>query len=337
MTGAAPAAVIGILSIFWSMEYVGVVCLLIGNQSMQNRLVEPMSGILPRMLDYARFVRDFFIMRRNRPYILGLVVTDICNLACKHCRVANLYHATMTFEEMKKHLQEQYANGVRYLYLEGGEPYLWRDGEYRLGDIVRLARRIGYFRVHVYTNGTVRLDGSPDFTWVSVDGIGDVFREIRGIPVDKVLEHVRRFDGRCGIVYTVNTVNCRHINEFLEYMDMEFPGIRVMFYFHTPYYGKDYLFLPESLRREAIETLVENKRKGMPVMNSVAGLRAMESGNYFHPTNLWRVIDSTGEYQCCRAFGNPEVCANCGYSTCAEIALARNWRPGPVFQLLRAY
>ena len=49
------------------------------------------------------------------------------------------------------------------------------------------------------------------------------------------------------------------------------------------------------------------------------------------------IIDSTGEYQCCRAIENPEVCEHCGYSTCAEIALARDWRPGSIRQLMRAY
>ena len=304
---------------------------------MSNQPLKRVAGTLLRILHHAHFAWDFFILRRNRPFILGLVITDICNLACKHCRVANIYHASMSFGEIERHLSEQYAKGVRYLYLEGGEPYLWRDQDHRLPDIVKLARQIGYFRIHVYTNGTVTLDESPDFTWVSIDGIGDIYREIRGISVDKPLEHMREFGGRYGIVYTVNTINYRHISQFLAYMKTEFPGIRVMFYFHTPYYGKDHLFLSAAQRREAIETLVRGKRVGMPVMNSSSGLRAMGSGNYFHPTNLWRVIDSSGEYQCCRAIGNPEVCANCGYSTCAEIALARDWRPGPILQLIRAY
>lgn len=290
-----------------------------------------------RAFTHARFIWDFFIARHHRPYILGLVITDVCNLACKHCRVANVYHRSMKMEEVRTHLVEQYDQGIRYLYLEGGEPYLWRDGPHHLGNIVKLAKQIGYLRVHVYTNGTVRLDGSPDFTWVSVDGLGDIFQSIRGIPVDPVLDHIRGYQGRCGIVYTVNTINYRHTSEFLEYCQRELPGIRVMFYFHTPYYGIDYLFLSREQRHEAIKNLLAYKRKGLPVMNSVAGLKAMASGNYLHPTNLWRVIDSTGGYQCCRAIGNPDVCENCGYSTCAEIALARDWRVGPILQLMGAY
>lgn len=290
-----------------------------------------------RTLDYARFIWDFFIARHHRPYILGLVITDICNLACKHCRVANTYHRSMTMDEVKTHLVEQHKQGIRYLYLEGGEPYLWRDGTRRLRDIVTLARQIGYFRVHVYTNGTVPFDSSPDFTWVSVDGLDDVYQALRGIPVGPVLERIRAYRGRCGIVYTVNTINYQHTREFLEYSQKELPGVRTMFYFHTPYYGIDYLFLSPEQRREVIDDLLGHKRHGLPVMNSVKGLNAMASGEYLHPTKLWRVIDGTGEYQCCRAIDNPDVCANCGYSTCAEIVLARNWQVGPILLLMNAY
>jgi MoaA/NifB/PqqE/SkfB family radical SAM enzyme len=243
----------------------------------------------------------------------------------------------MSFDEIRHHLTDQYEQGVRHLYLEGGEPYLWRDGDYCLDDIVELARKIGYFRVHVYTNGTTRLTASPDFTWVSVDGLGEIYKSIRGIPIEGVLAHLRQYQGHCGIVYTVNTINYRYIVEFLEYIHSDFPGILVMFYFHTPYYGIDELFLSQAQRFEAVETLSRSKKEGLPVMNSHAGLQAMASGDYFHPNNLWHVIDSTGEYQCCRAYGNPEVCDNCGYSTCAEIALARNWRIGPIIQVMRSY
>lgn len=304
---------------------------------MHNPVTETGPGRLKRVLDYSRFVRDFFILRRNRPYVLGLVVTDICNLACRHCRVANVYHVSMKFSEVRSHLLDQYAQGVRYLYLEGGEPYLWRDGDHRLADIVNLAKQLGYYRVHVYTNGTLSLSEAPDFTWVSVDGIGDIFTRIRGIPLDRVLAHICEHRGKHGIVFTVNTINYRHIPVFLDFVKEQLPGVRVMFYFHTPYYGFDELFLSQVQRSEAVSALIDSKREGLPVMNSRAGLVAMKNGHYFHPTNLWRVIDSTGEYQCCRAIGNPEVCANCGYSTCAEIALARDWNPGPILQLMRAY
>jgi MoaA/NifB/PqqE/SkfB family radical SAM enzyme len=287
--------------------------------------------------EYVRFGMAFFVLRQDKPYVLGLVTNDTCNLHCVHCHVANVDHVNMPYFQIQTILTQNYKKGVRFLYLEGGEPYLWRDGDYRLKDVVRLAHEIGYLRVHIYTNGTVKMDAAPDYTWISIDGLGDVYRTIRGISLEHVLNNIRTYKGRWGIVYTVNTINYRHIGEFLTFIHRELPGIRVMFYFHTPYYGIDSLLLSKVQRVEAINMIFESKRAKLPVMNSFAGLKAMASGEYLHPTNLWRVIDSTGEYQCCRAFGNPDVCENCGYSTCAEITLARNWRMGPISKLMRAY
>jgi MoaA/NifB/PqqE/SkfB family radical SAM enzyme len=288
-------------------------------------------------VDSVKFGLEFFVLRRDRPYILGLALTDICNLHCRHCRVANIYRSSMTIGEIEGHLRQYHGRGARFLYLEGGEPYLWRDGKHRLADVVQLARQIGYLRVHIYTNGTRPLDANADFTWVSIDGLGDVFRALRGIPLDRVLENVRDLDQRFAFIFVVNTVNRRQIHEFLNFVEAEFPRRKVMFFLHTPYYGFDELFLSSEQRREAIETLLHCKKSGLPVFNSHAGLKALQTGRYSHPTRLWWVVDKTGEYQCCRALGNPEVCENCGYSSCAEIVLSRSFHPGPLWTMLKCY
>ena len=49
-----------------------------------------------------------------------------------------------------------------------------------------------------------------------------------------------------------------------------------MFYFHTPYYGIDELFLSAEERAPVIERLRGCIRAGLPVLNSHAGLRALE-------------------------------------------------------------
>ena len=113
--------------------------------------------------EYIRFCLDFFLLRRDRPFVLGLVTNDSCNLHCVHCKVSNLGRPNMSYEQVRVHLEVYYRKGARFLYLEGGEPHLWRDGSYRLQDIVALARSIGYLRVHLYTNGTMPLTARPDF------------------------------------------------------------------------------------------------------------------------------------------------------------------------------
>jgi hypothetical protein len=123
-----------------------------------------------------------------------------------------------------------------------------------------------------------------------------------------------------GIVFTVNTVNLREIEPFPELVQTRLPGRRVMFFFHTPYYGIDELFLSPEQKSEAIRTIATCKRAGLPVMNSQAGLKAIQTGDYLHPTN-----------------SQPEVCRQCGYSSCAEIMLARNFRPGPIRSVLHTW
>jgi MoaA/NifB/PqqE/SkfB family radical SAM enzyme len=269
--------------------------------------------------------------------ILGLAITDICNLSCRHCRVANNNRKMMSFEEVSSHLVSGWLRGMRIVYFEGGEPYLWRDRRRRLPELVALARELGYLSVHVYTNGTRSITAPADFTWVSIDGPDDINVELRGNRAEQAIANAVAYRGRLGIVFTVNTVNLHAIEPFLRIIQTRLPGRRVMFFFHTPYYGIDQLLLSQEQRSEAIRTILACKRAGLPVMNSKAGLSAMETGAYPHPSTLWRVVDSTGDYQCCRAIGNPEVCRNCGYSSCAELMLARNFRLGPIRSLLHTW
>jgi len=292
---------------------------------------------LHQLWEYARFGMEFFILRRDKPYILGLVTNDTCNLQCVHCRVANVYNYSMAFDQIRDILEQYYKKGVRFLYLEGGEPYLWHDADYRLKDVVKLAHEIGYLRVHIYTNGTTRMDAEPDFTWISIDGLDENFRKIRGIPLERVLRNVRRFKGKHAIIFVVNTINYLEIREFLEYFHQEFPGTRVMFYFHTPYYGIDELLLSPEQKNTAVDTLLDCKREGLPVLNSRVALMAYLAGNKGLPVNYWWVVDQTGEYRCCRVNGNPDVCKNCGYSTCNEIVQARAWKPGAILGLLKGF
>ena len=292
---------------------------------------------LRTLWEYARFGLEFFVLRRNRPYILGLVTNDTCNLHCIGCRVANVSRSNMSYEQIREVLEKYYRKGVRFLYLEGGEPYLWHDGKRRLNDIVRLAHDMGYLRVHVYTNGTVPLSAHADFTWISMDGEGETFERIRGIPLERVMRNTRKLRGRHAIIFVVNTVNYLTIRRFLQFVHRELPGTRVMFYFHTPYYGVDHLLLSHEQRKVAVNAILDCKRDGLPVLNSRSALGAYLSGNNGLPANYWWVVDQAGEHRCCRAEGKPEVCRDCGYSTCLEIIQARAWRPGALWGMLRAF
>ena len=296
-----------------------------------------MTSLLQRTLGYARFGMDFFLLRNDKPHILGLVTNDTCNLQCKGCRVANVYHEVMSMNWIEAVLERYYADGVRMLYLTGGEPYMWRDGRYRLPDVVRLAHDKGYLRVHVYTNGTAQLSAEPDFTWISIDGIGSTYEAIRGIPLERALSNARGFPGRHAVVFTINTINYRCIRESLEFFEHELPGTATMFFFHTPYYGVDDLHLSPSQRTLAVNTILACKKDGLPVLNSSPALRAYLSGTDGPPLNYSWIVDGSGDYRCCRVEGDPEICKDCGYSTGFEIVQARKWQPSAIRTLLKTH
>jgi MoaA/NifB/PqqE/SkfB family radical SAM enzyme len=281
-------------------------------------------GSLSRAWSTARLGLDFVVLRKDRPFVLGLAVTDRCNLRCRQCRVWKAQGQHIPLAAIEAILRRFYARGARLLYLEGGEPFLWREGDLRLADVIDLARRVGYLRVHVYTNGTLPIDAPADFVWVSADGLPDTNFALRGSDLDQVLEHARQYPSAKAVIFTVNTVNHPEIRAFLQLARDALPGVPVMFNLHTPYYGRDELLLDAGTRDRAVDTLLECRRAGLPVMNSAPGLERLRPGRGCGPRRLWYVADGDGEYPCCRALGDPAVCAHCGYAGCEELLLARN-------------
>ena len=241
----------------------------------------------------------------------------------------------MSASEVETRLRRFYERGFRELYITGGEPCLWRDGKSRLEDLIQLARSIGYFHVALTTNGTCSLNLSADVLWVSLDGTREIHERLRGVSFDLILRNLRTAThSKLGITCTVNASNRHDLQALLRFVDREgFAPLGVMFYFMTPYYGSDALFLDRSQRSAVIEELLVHKRAGLPVFNSVAALKRLRSGQWKRPTNLWWLSAPEGDYMCCRHRA-PEVCDECGYSSCVEVLEALRLRPSAVRTLL---
>jgi len=89
-----------------------------------------------------KYVIQRLIFKADVPLICGLVLTNKCNLHCRHCRVADRGAQDLCFEEITKVIDSFYRDGGRCLYLEGGEPFLWQDGQHGIEDIVEYAHGI---------------------------------------------------------------------------------------------------------------------------------------------------------------------------------------------------
>jgi len=284
---------------------------------------------------YIPFAWRFAVLRRPVPLVYGIVITDRCNLACRGCRVSNTGRPDMTWSRLVRTMLDAWDRGFRDLYFSGGEPMLWQDGERTLKDAVNKAKQIGFFHVHVYTNGMLGLDTPADLIWVSMDGLPDSFEARRGNHFAEV-EQAIRSEGRprIAVIHVIDRNTASGVEPFLHWVhETKLPVLGVMFYFHTPYYGRDELFLTAGERAAIIDRLVKCIRQGLPVLNSKAGLRALQSGNWPRRTPAARVADVDGESVCCRA--SDEACADCGYAACTEIVQFQRLRPSAVLGMAR--
>ncbi|HEX9258922.1 MAG TPA: radical SAM protein, partial [Acidimicrobiales bacterium] len=252
---------------------------------------------------YIPYCWRFMVRHRAEPLIYGIAVTDRCNFHCRGCTVANTGRAPMTWDHLVAAMARAHERGFRELYFSGGEPMLWHDGDRRLEDVVVEARRIGFFHVHVYTNGSCGLATSADVVWVSMDGLPDTFSARRGDHFAQVESAIRTSGHpRVAVIYVIDRITAAGVEPFLRWVrSSDLPVMGVMFYFHTPYYGYDELYLDRAERAPLIDELIALRRHGLPVLNSSAGLRALRSGRWPRRLPVASVLDVEGESVCCRA------------------------------------
>ena len=230
-----------------------------------------------------------------------------------------------------------YREGGRCLYLEGGEPFLWRDGSRRLDDIVDYAHGLGYLTVVVYTNGTLPLRTAADTVFVSVDGLRATHDDLRGASFDRIMRNVRDSPHTSLYInYTVNSRNKDELGAFCRYVQ----GVRnirgVFFYLHTPYYGHDALELDSGERQRVLNELL-SLRRHYRILNSRAGLRSALRNDWARPVEGCSVYEKGAVYQCCRYSGDPELCRQCGYLSYAEIDQVRRLRPSAINNALKYF
>ena len=284
---------------------------------------------------YTHFTWNYVVLRRPEPLLCGIALTGRCNLACQGCRVSNNGLPDLTWKQLIHTMQKVWQRGFRELYFTGGEPMLWRDGAHTLEHAVLAAKQIGFFHVHIYTNGTRGLDTSADMLWVSMDGLPGTYDLRRGDHFTAVEQAVRESrHPKIAIVYVIDQNTAAGIEPFLEWVqETRLPVVGVMFYFHTPYYGRDELFLSSAERSPIIDRLVDCIRAGLPVINSRAALRALKSNQWPRRLKSVLIIDSQGEYVCCRAAD--DVCADCGYAACTELTQVQRLRPSAILGMMR--
>ena len=144
------------------------------------------------MKEFFYFIKWFIlvkIFRKKIPFNGAIIINDLCNLNCKHCTVSSRSGKNIKFKQIEKDLKSLYTKGIRFLEITGGEPFLYKDNEKNLEDIIKLARKIGFHRILLCTNGTLPIKTSADYVWVSIDGDKKTHNKIRGNTYDRIMQN----------------------------------------------------------------------------------------------------------------------------------------------------
>ena len=287
----------------------------------------------------AWFGASTVLLRRTDPIVGSVIVTDRCNLHCRHCAVANIRRTDYPMGRISADMADLYRRGCRILFLYGGEPFLWRDGDLRLVDVVAQARRIGFPMVNVVTNGTQGLDlPGADMLMVSLDGTRVNHDRIRGHNYDTVLANIEAAPAANITLYmAINRINIGDIGHVAR-LALDMANVRsVAFNVHTPYPGTEGLSLTLDQKREAADRIAELKHAGYPVLDLVSALPAIADNDFPTPCRQCLITEDGRTWVCGRCIEEPGLCDECGYFFAAELSLLFAGRRDVVAEALRSY
>lgn len=263
------------------------------------------------------------LIGRKRPLLGGIKLTHKCNLTCDHCPFWKKAKDSLSFDQALSAMKTLHQQGVRILIFEGGEPFLWRDGAYTVKDIVKEAKKL-FFSVGITTNGTFPIDVDADIVWVSIDGLRETHNKLRSDSFDRVISNITASNHPKIFAHiTINSVNRQEIADLVNFISDQVKGITVQFHYPYEEGEKDLSLTPEQ-RTGVLETLIQLKKRGLPVSNSYACLNALKNNTWkCHPWMIASVEpDGTITHGCYVQNRGTIACDKCGFSAHTELSLA---------------
>ena len=288
---------------------------------------------------FARFGIRTVLFREKKPILGTVIVTDQCNLSCKHCSVNNITALIHPYQQIKGEMQMLYGMGVRILFFCGGETFLWRDSGKGLRDLVVEARQMGFLIVNVVTNGTFPLDlPEADLILLSLDGDRERHNAIRGDTYDAIMENIKNASsGNICLYMAVNRINKGAIRDVcLTARDTK--NVRaVSFNFHTPYPDTRELALSREEKAVCCRVIGEMMEEGVPVFNLKSAFPYLIDNSFPTPCHQCVVVENGKVSTCGRCIEVDGLCGHCGYFFVAEYTLLFRGNVRIILEMLRTY
>ncbi len=290
-------------------------------------------------LHFAYFGLKTILFRKKDPILGTIIVTDKCNLKCKHCSVNNKTAIVHPYSQIRNEMQQLYDMGVRILFFCGGETFLWRDGDKTLRDLVKEAKKMGFLIVIPVTNGTFPIDvPEADLILLSLDGDKEHHNAIRGNTYDTIMENIRHAtaDNIC-LYMAINQINKDSVRDVCM-TARDTKNIRaVSFNFHTPYPDTCELALSKEDKEKCCETIIQMMKEKVPVFNLKSAFPYLINNRFSTPCYQCVVMENGKLSTCGRCIHEPGLCEKCGYFFVAEYTLLFQGNIKVILDMLRTY
>jgi MoaA/NifB/PqqE/SkfB family radical SAM enzyme len=279
------------------------------------------------------------LFKRENPLLGSIILTDKCNLSCRHCAVKNITAVIYPYAQIKAEMQKLYSDGIRILFFYGGEPFLWEDHGVTLRDLVIEAKMLGFLLVSVVTNGTLGLDlPEADLILVSLDGGQEKHNEIRGETYDLILENIKNApsDNIC-LYMAINQINKSDIEEVCETARHAKNVWAVSFNFHTPYPGTEHLKLSREEKQDCCGRMAGLIDAGYPVLNLKSVFPYLVNNTFKTPCRQCVIMENGRQWVCGRCIDIKGLCQECGFFFAAEFSLLFGGNLNVIIDMLKTY
>lgn len=288
---------------------------------------------------FAGFGLSTIIFNRKKAILGTIILTDKCNLQCKHCSVNNITGVIYPYQQVKNEMIELYNRGIRILFFCGGETFLWNDNNKNLRNLVLEAKEMGFLIVNVVTNGTFKLDlPEADLILLSLDGDHEHHDEIRGETYDIIINNIDEAtsDNIC-LYMSINQLNKGSIKSVCEVARRKRSVKAVSFNFHTPYPGTEDLALSVAEKQSCCNEIASLIDAGYPIFNLKTAFTYLIHNKFPVPCHQCVVMENGKLSICGRCIDVPGLCEKCGYFFAAEYALVFSGNIRVIVDMLKTY
>lgn len=279
------------------------------------------------------------LFKMKKPILGTIILTDYCNLSCKHCAVNNINKVMYPFKDIVDEMHKFYNEGIRILFFCGGETLTWKDENFTIRDLIKEAKKIGFLIVNIVTNGTIDLDiPEADVIFLSLDGTKETHNLIRGDTFATILHNVSKANTSNICVYmAVNNINYMDIEPLCKLVK-ETPNLNsISFNFHTPYEGTEFLSLTKEQKMQAVNSIKAMIRNGYPIFNLYSALDYYLQNKWERPCYQCIVSENKKRFICGRCVEIDGLCEKCGYLFAIEFSLLCKGNIKVIFDMLKTY